>query len=172
LVLRLLRSFEFLMLVVLLLVAVAYWIHYSPLLPDRVPTHFGFGGEADAWSSVERFAVVYWAVMGGMLLMFCGIAVLLLKVPTPLFSLPRREYWLSEERAEETRQDLARRLLGFCSITMVFYLLIFHFSVRAALDGTARLGAEFNWVLGAYLAYTAVWTGLLLWQYSRAPREP
>ena len=43
---RILRSFEFYVVVFLLLVAAAYWIRYAPLLPESVPTHFGIGGQA------------------------------------------------------------------------------------------------------------------------------
>jgi uncharacterized membrane protein len=168
---RLLRSFEFILVVFLLIVAGVYWIHYAPQLPDRVPTHFRAGGEADAWSSPERFGVMFWAVLGGQVLLFCGIALMLLKIRSHLISLPHREYWLNPERARRTREDLARRLMGFCAVTMIFYLLVFHFSVRAALDGTAHLGKGFNWVLGGFLGYTALWTGILLWRYSRVPRQ-
>jgi len=168
---RLVRSFEFIVLIFLLTVAAAYWIRYAPLLPEHVPTHFGLGGQADGWSSIGRFAAVYWSVIGGLVVMFCGISIMILRIPKHLINLPRREYWLDPERQEDTRHDIARRLLGFCAVTLVFYLLVFHFSVRTALDGSARLSGAFNWVLGAYLAYTAIWTGVLLWRYSHAPRE-
>lgn len=168
---RLLRSFEFFVVIFLLLVAAAYWIRYAPMLPETVPTHFGFGGQADSWSSTQAFAWIYWSVMAGLVVLFVGVAFLILKVPEPYLNLPRKELWMTPERAEETRFDIAKQMLGFCAITQIFYLFVFHLGVRAALDGSARLGSEFNWALGGYLGYTALWAGHLLWKYSRAPRS-
>ncbi len=164
-----LRSFNFLIVVLLVVIAAAYWIHYTPELPERIPTHFNEHAQADTWASPADFARLFWEVILGLSGLFTLIALILQIVPAWLIHLPRRDYWLDPVRSRQTREEIAQSLLGFCAVTLVFFLVIFHLSVRSAIDGSERLGGEFNWVLGAYLGFVGLWIGRLLWNYSRPP---
>jgi len=166
---RMLRSFEFLTLMLLLVVAGAYWWHYAPHLPERIPTHFNGRGVADGWTGREGFVWFYWGIIGGVVTVFLLLSALILKAPASLINLPRHDFWLAPEREEETRLELVRRLLTLADATVIFYLVLTHLSVRSALDESGAMGPEFNWILGIYLAYVAVWTGLLLRHFSRTP---
>lgn len=168
---RILKSSSFQLTLLLLVLATAYWIHYAPNLPTKIPTHFDGHGNADAWSSSRAFARLYWEVMLGLFLVFTALAFALQIIPRGLINLPRRDYWLSDEREKPTRLKLAETLLTFCSVTLIFFLLNFHQLVRAAIDQSNRLTGEFNWILGAYLSFVAIWTGGILWRYSRAPQS-
>ena len=166
---RVLRSFNFFLVVVLLVIAAAYWIRYSPELPARIPVHFNGQAEADAWSSPQGFAHLYWEVILGISGIFILASLLLQIVPPFLVHIPRRDYWFDDRRQRRTREDLAQSLLGFCAITLALFLVIFHLTVRSAIEGSGHLSGQFNWVTGAYLVFVALWTGRLLWHYSRVP---
>lgn len=166
---RIVRSFNFLLVLVLVVIAAAYWIHYAPELPERIPTHFDEFAQADAWSSPHDFARVFWEIILGFSGLFVAISLFLQIAPAGFIHLPNRDWWLAEERQKKTREEIADSLLGFCAVTLIFFLAVFHLSVRSAIDGSERLGGEFNWVLGAYLAFVALWTGRLIWRYSRPP---
>ncbi|HKI83742.1 MAG TPA: hypothetical protein VKA63_05330, partial [Candidatus Krumholzibacteria bacterium] len=64
---------------------------------------------------------------------------------------------------------LGETLLSFCTVTLIFFLLVFHLQVRAAIEESERLPGDFNWILAGYLVFVAIWTGGILWRYSRAP---
>ncbi len=168
---RVLKSSSFYFTLMIVILAVVYWFHYAPSMPDKIPTHFNGHGSADAWSSPEDFARIYWEVILGLFLLFTGLAVALQRIPSRLINLPRRDYWLGERRGIATRLKLGETLLSFCSVTIIFFLLVFHLQVRAAIEESERLTGEFNWILGGYLAFVGIWTGSILWRYSRAPGE-
>jgi uncharacterized membrane protein len=168
---RILKSSSFQLTLLLLVLATVYWIHYAPSLPTKIPTHFDGHGNADAWSSPRAFARLYWEVILGLFLVFTSLAFALQVIPRGLINLPRRDYWLSGELGGQTRLKLAENLLTFCAVTLIFFLLNFHQLVRAAIDQSNRLTGEFNWILGAYLSFVAVWTGSILWRYSRVPQS-
>ena len=168
---RILRSFDFLLVAVLLVIAVVYWAHYSPELPGKIPVHFNEHAEADAWSSPQDLADTYWEVILGVSGIFVLIALLLQIVPKAYIHLPHRDYWLDDRRQRRTREELAKSLLGFGAITLILFLVIFHLTVRSALDGSERLSGEFNWFVGGYLVFVALWTGWLLWRYSRVVEQ-
>ena len=167
---RVLKSSSFYLTLLLLVVAAVYWIRYAPSLPPKIPTHFDAHGGANAWSTPQQFGRLYWEVMLGLFVVLTGSAFALQVIPRNLINLPRRDYWLSGELEAHTRLKLAENLLTFCSVTMIFFLVNFHQVVRAAIGESNRLTGEFNWILGAYLCFVAIWTGSILWHYSRAPR--
>jgi uncharacterized membrane protein len=166
---RLLKSTSFFFTLMLVILAAVYWFHYAPNLPNKIPTHFDGHGSADSWSSPTDFALLFWEVILGLFFFFAGLAVALQYIPGRLINLPRRNYWLGEKRGRKTRLELGETLLSFCSVTLIFFLLVFHMQVRAAIQESERLTGEFNWVLGGYLAFVGIWTGSILWRYSRAP---
>lgn len=166
---RLLKSSSFYFTLMIVTLAVVYWFHYAPNLPNKIPTHFDGQGSADSWSSPTDFARLYWEVILGLFFFFAGLAVALQYIPRRLINLPRRNYWLDERRGHKTRLELGENLLSFCSVTLIFFLVIFHLLVRTAIQGSGRLTGEFNWILGGYLAFVGIWTGRILWRYSRPP---
>jgi uncharacterized membrane protein len=166
---RILGSFAFIFVILLVIIAVAYWFHYAPQLPDKIPTHFDHHGRANAWASPAAFARLYWGVILGLFGISSALALALQSLPSRFINLPRRDYWFSPSRQARTRYEFAERLLGLCAVTLVFFLLLFHLSVRSALDGSGVLGDDFNWILGGYLGFVAIWTGWVLYHYSHPP---
>lgn len=70
-----------------------YLASSSAELPDRVATHFGFGGEPNGWMS-RQGTVTFMAGMGiGLPLFLLGVASLVRVLSASLINIPRREYW-------------------------------------------------------------------------------
>ncbi len=75
-------------------------VNVWPRLPDRIPTHFGPGGQPDAWSNKGTFAVYGILVMAaGMLALFSFTCS---KLCSPaLYNFPGKERMLKLGRAEQ-----------------------------------------------------------------------
>jgi uncharacterized membrane protein len=76
-------------------VAAIIWSAY--VLPDVVATHFGLGGEADAWSS-RTAAVTFWTIIGAVV--FIGMPLIVWLVTRgdgTGANIPDKEYWFAPE---------------------------------------------------------------------------
>jgi uncharacterized membrane protein len=137
--------------------ALAHLFYYYPQLPERVATHFGPGGRADAWGSKQGFALTYGLVVGGLGLLFLSLAIFLPRLPAGIINIPNRGYWLAPEREQATLRRVARQMLTFGAATVVFLAVTFHVSMQASMTGTDQLGPGFWVALLAYLLYACVW---------------
>ncbi len=93
-------------------------LHYYPLLPDKVASHFGPSGKPDAWSTKSVFVTLYLAVIGGCALFFLGLGFIIRVIPRSLLNLPNKAYWLAEERREQTYDFMLSYTLWFSSATL------------------------------------------------------
>jgi uncharacterized membrane protein len=94
------------------------WYFY-PLLPDRVPTHFGLDGTADAYSSRESFILLE---LGGVLFLYLLLTF-----------IPRIDpFW-------KKIQNRYNVLLLFRDITMVFMLFLLVVTFLSARTGQLNM---------------------------------
>lgn len=159
---------------ILLLIALAILqvTHYSPLLPERVASHFDGAGQADGWSSKSEFLITNLVLVAGIGLLFLGIAALLDKVPNAWINLPNKDYWLAPDRRAATLDVIQRQMEWLGAATVVLLLGITQLTIEANLTGRPALGEVF-WVLfGGYMLFMAVWlVRFVRWAYARAPRR-
>jgi len=159
------RSLQAMLFWLVLLGAVAHLAYTYPQLPERVATHFGSGGRADAWGSKQSFALTYGLLVGGLGLLFFAIAFFLPRLPASIINIPNREYWLAPERREATLHHVGREMLVMGTATMAFIVATFHFSMLASIGGTDRLGPGFWIVLVAFLIYAGIWSLRLMLRF-------
>ena len=145
------RSIAFLVFLALVVTAVYQLVHYYPLLPDRVASHFGAGGEADGWTSKRNFTVLLGAVQMLMVSTFLGIIFLLEKAPASLINIPNREYWLAPPQRQQTLAILTSRLLWMGNATLAFLIFTVHRAIDANLNPPASLGADFSMAMLIYI---------------------
>ena len=134
-------------------------------LPDRVPLHFGAGGDADRWGSRTE-ALVTWTVVGVVTL---GGGALLARHATggsgALLNLPHKDYWLAAERRADFRRRFEGDMLGFVAWTgLLLVVLMLVTGVSAVEDGSVP-GWWFWLSLAVYLTGTAAWLVWLLRRY-------
>lgn len=151
----------------LLAVSAAQAVHYYPLLPEHMATHFGISGRADAFGSKTSFFTIYYIVVGGVAAIFLGFRFAMAKIPAWLISLPNRDYWLAPRRREETARLLGPHLMWYGSATLAFLIGVTQCVFNANLSGRMSLHVSFWAVCGAYLMYTALW---IFWLYRRFSR--
>ncbi len=144
------------------------WIEV-PTLPERVPSHFGAAGRADAWMSPAGFA---WFLALFALFLYVAIAGsgwLVGRLPARFVNLPHREHWLAPERLVETRGVIAAHLHVVAALGMVLFHAIAAISFGLARTGGDHLPPSFFWVFGLFLAGTLGTVASLLVRFGRRP---
>lgn len=132
-------------------------LYYFFLLPDTVASHFGSSGRPDAWSSRNLFIIVYLVSVGMTGVIFLGIIFGIPQFPHIMINLPNKDFWLSEERREETFHFFFHYFLWFGSATLLLLLDIFHQSFMVHLGRAVSL--QHAWLsIILYLGFSVVWS--------------
>ncbi len=142
--------------IVLVLVALA-------VLPDRVATHFGPGGMADAWTSKTTHAAIFLIIMLPIFGMFYWSDKLLEGINPSFISLPNRDYWLSAGNLPRAQAILGDQMATFGVATFLLLLAANGLTIDANFRDPAQLREWlFLPIFGVYMIYVVVWcVGLL-----------
>lgn len=160
--------------VTLLLVALALLqlVHYWPLLPEVMATHFDASGQADGWSSKSSFLITNLLFTLGMAALFLALPLLLNKIPNEWINMPNKEYWLAPERREETLATMQIWMEWIGAATVALLIAITQMTIEANLSGAQDLGQGFAALMTGYLVVMAVWiVGFLRWAFKKPPSE-
>jgi len=131
---------------VLVIVAILQFLHYYPILPDRIAVHFGPGWEPDAWSDTRSFMIVY-GLVEGLVVVTALLGVLLMeRGHAGAVNIPNRDYWLSAERRRETLHYLAEQFLWLECLTLAFLIAVAQTIFKFNLRGVAPLLVRDFWV--------------------------
>jgi len=103
----------------------------TSLLPERVATHFGGGGEANGWMSRTTDLAFLGGLGVGLPLFFIVLSLLTGLVPARFVNLPHREYWLSPERREQTRAYVSRQMIWMGCLMVLFLAGIHYLTILA-----------------------------------------
>jgi uncharacterized membrane protein len=126
-------------------------------LPDTVASHFGSGGEPDAFMNKVGFFVVMALVGGGSVALVFASPLLLRITPRELISLPNRDYWLSSsERRSEATDRLAGVMAWIGAATTGLLVVATELTVQANLEQTNLDEATFLVFLVVYFAFVTV----------------
>lgn len=157
--------------VFLVVLGLAVWhlVHYYPLMPERMASHFGAGGKADGWSGKDEFFVLMGVMLTVMAGMFGGLALAIPALPVSLVNIPNREYYLSPENRERTYGIIVSFMLWFGAATTAFMILVADQTFHANLEEPHRLGDGFMIGLVAYLVFTVVATIVLILRFRKPP---
>jgi uncharacterized membrane protein len=140
--------------VVLLLAAVAayqFW-HYYPDLPKMLATHFGVSGQADGWSDKGVFVLTYGLIEAALVLGAFLTARFGMRIPTGSLNMPNKDYWLAEERREESLRFVWNKVLWIEAATLAYLIVIAEIIFRANLaPGPPTLGRDFFVALIAFV---------------------
>ncbi len=146
-------------------------LHYYPLLPERIASHFNGAGRPNGWSAKGGFLITYLGVLSSVVFTFLVIPIVIRKTPVRLINLPNKEYWLAPERRDQTFTLLARQMLWFGIATLAFFIGTFQLVIRANLSPEKGFSSSTMWVfLGTYLGFLTGWLIRLFLKF-RIPRE-
>ena len=121
------------------MLVVAQSLYYTPKLPAVVASHFDAAGQPNGWSTRAVFVLFQISIAALITLVFLGLPLLLRGVPTALWSLPHKEYWLAPDRRATTIADLENRFCWLGIATIVLILCVFQAAIEANLRPDHRL---------------------------------
>ena len=109
--------------VVLMVGLVGFAIWAWPLLPDRIPTHFGLDGDPDAWSAKSLWS---WFFIPGMALLLTAMMEAIRRI------IPHRPGWVNlpdktrlVDLPAQARAPVVEMLSGFLALVQTEILVIF-----------------------------------------------
>jgi uncharacterized membrane protein len=120
-------------------------------MPDRVPTHFGASGEADAWSDKSVASVM---LVPSLNLVVCPfIALMALLTARAKLSVRGGSGGRSIEAQRAFRAAIANLLSGTALFTCALMTLVSVQAIRVGLSQTRSLGTGLWWITGAMLLF-------------------
>ena len=161
-------SIAFLLLMALVVLQI---VHYYPLMPDPMASHFVLDGSPNGWSSRVTFFAIYLACLllpAGILFLLAG---LLKRMPDRAINLPNREYWLSSDRRDGTLGYL-QGAIGWCSIGVLLFLILgTQLVIRANLTPGGRLeSGRLGWIAALFVVWIVQTPIRIYCRLSRVPR--
>ncbi len=142
---------------VLVVLALLQAVHYAPLLPEQVATHFNAAGQPDGWSSSSEYLVTNLLLCGGMAALFLLVTSLMKKLPNEWINMPHKDYWLAPERRDATLSALQKQMEWLGAATLALLVGITQLTIEANLS-SGPLDNQIFWLLfGSYMIYAVVW---------------
>ena len=156
-----------------LVMAVFAAIYFSSLqakLPEMVATHFSADGTPGNWQPKSGFLGTFVLVTVMPAVLVFGVSAIIKALPAQLVNLPNKEYWLSGERAAETREFLAAWFGWFgCAVYFVI-LFAMNYAAQSNLHPGERPSAEtMMWVVYGFAAFTVLWVLRIPLHFARKP---
>ncbi|MBE0644988.1 MAG: DUF1648 domain-containing protein [Bacteroidetes bacterium] len=159
--------------VILLILAAMLGIWYYPLMPERMASHFGAGGEANGWKDKDSFFILYSAMfvlIGGM---FAGIARAIRMFPDSMINIPHKEYWLAAERRHESLDVMTGMMYHMGEATLVFILALMLLTFEANRNPDPVMGPVMgpaSWVVIIVFLLVITWQSFRLVFFFKKPR--
>lgn len=153
----------------LLFVCFSHAAYYYKQLPAQVPSHFAASGHPDAWSGKDVFVGLYVFTIGICGVAFGSIGAVIARLPVSLINLPNKNFWLADERKEETISYLGAFMLLFGSATLGLLFFTFHQAFRVSLGRITTL-EYMPFCIAFYLVISMGLAAGLLVKYCRQPR--
>lgn len=113
------------------LLGVSWHLASLLVLPDRVALHFDANGTPNGWGEPQTHVVLMVVLQTFMVFLVVGIPWIVRKTPTELVNLPNRDYWLADERLDET-VSLLREHCDLLGIILQGFFLALGVCVTAA----------------------------------------
>jgi len=108
-----------------MLIAIVFACATAPYLPERVATHFNIHGEADGFSTVRGYVVMFCVLVLLLNTIFIGVIFLVRKLPVSMINIPNREYWFAAERRETTIGRISEYMSLFtCGVNLLLIAVI------------------------------------------------
>jgi uncharacterized membrane protein len=145
---------------VIVIISLLLPVFYYKSLPATVASHFNIRNNADSWMNRESFLIVQLVAITFLSVTFFLTSFLLPRLPKSLINLPNKDYWLSEERKNETFSILKRFSFWLGSLTLMLINLVFQDVYNANIVGSNKISSSI-WI---YLAAYLIVTGFLLFK--------
>ncbi len=158
--------------ILLVLLAALQSVHYAPLLPDPMPTHFGDAGQPDESTPKTQYLLINFAAILGMAILFLVLPRAIRKIPNDWINMPRKDYWLAPEKRTETMNALQRQMEWLGAATIALLIGITQLTILAALSSGPLDSQALLLLFILYGLYAAIWTvRFTVWATRRPARD-
>jgi uncharacterized membrane protein len=141
----------------LLLCVLAQWIHFFPLMPPVMASHFGGDGRPNGWMPRGGFFAMQ--IFIALLLhgIFLGVPALLRGVPSERINLPNRDYWLVPERRAEALDRFQDWFRLFGCVMFGFMVAVSQLALQANLKREPLPSAPIWAMLAGIFLFLPFW---------------
>ncbi len=147
-------------------------LHYYPLLPERMASHFDGSGRPNGFQSRDAFFALSASMLIGTLVLFGGMRALFRRIPSNWFNLPNRDFWLAPERREETIEYMSSQLEWLGAASLALYLFVIQMVVETNRTSEPRLDSRSMFlVLGLFFTFTTIWIVRFLLRFRKPKPE-
>lgn len=166
------RVFAILICLACLAIAAMQMVHYLPLLPATIATAFDFNGQPSGWISKDILAVIYPALMTGVVGGCIGLALLIHKLPARLINIPSKDYYLSPAQRKATLDYLRELYLWSAAFAGVFITFLMDKILRANLSPRPQMDSCGMYVIIGTFVFSAVCgLALVCWRFKKPPAQ-
>ena len=122
-----------------IVLAIAEGIHYFPLLPERVASHFGASGAANGWMTKPQFFTIYAVLLLPALAVEFWVARRIARTNGAKLNMPNKEYWLAPERRTATFTYFEKFFAWYGCALLALEVFVMGLAMRANLDYPPQL---------------------------------
>ena len=141
---------------------------YASSLPAEVAVHFGQGGYPNGWLNSEIHQLINSLILIGNSIIFLSVNTIFKRVPMKYISFPNKEYWLAEERKNDSMKMISNWMAFFGLATNLFLLGVFHLVYLANQVHPPRLNEDlFLKLMGIYSILLIGWLILLFKKFNK-----
>ncbi len=147
---------------------IAFALSSASNLPPTVATHFSRPGHPDRWMSASGYVRFMIAFGVGLPLFMVAVFYALRWIPPSLINLPRKDFWLAEERLQETRRYFFRRGLWLGCMMLLLMIGLHYTIVRANQITPPQLAPQHAFgLMIIFLVALAFWLVTFLRHFAR-----
>lgn len=134
------------------------WIHFYPLMPEKMATHFGASGEANGWMPRDGFLLFYCGMCAFLMLLFLLLPRLIGLFPDSMINMPNKEYWLATGRRGQTMALVGAHMAWLAVLVLGLMLAILQLTFLSNLMPEPRLeGTSIGITMGGFFLCMLVW---------------
>jgi uncharacterized membrane protein len=158
--------------VLLMLLGVGQARKFAMTMPPVVATHFGSSGAPNGWQSQTAFFTLELLLLGVCLLVAFGIPFLIAILPLSMINVPNKEFWLAPDRRRPTIAFFRSQFAWFGCVFLGFLLIVNELVFAANQRHPRQLNSTaFVAAMIAFLLFVAIWTGRLIFYFSKRPSD-
>jgi hypothetical protein len=141
----------------------------APQMPARVASHFNGAGAPNGWMSRGVYLWFMAGIVLGMTAFLLGVFYSVRFFPPSTINLPGRDYWLAEERRQETFAFIFRAGVWLATFEVALLLGVHLLVVSANASQPVRLSSQVWLLLGGFLLAIVGWAYWLIQRFRGVP---
>jgi uncharacterized membrane protein len=147
-------------------------LHYYPLMPEKMATHFGVGGKANGWMAKDSFFLMIGGLCCFISVLFAVLPRFVAMMPDSIINLPNKPYWMTPERRPQAMAILGRYMLWTANLVLALFLGMGYLTYRANLMPEPALDERLALILMAGFVTCMLASVVFLMLAYRVPKEP